>query len=66
MAGNTRGKLKEQFEGVHRNFDWSTKHLAAALILIKEHKPKLSEAIKSLAEGIKTLDGLAQDIYSKL
>lgn len=66
MAGNTRGKLKEQFEGVHRNFDWSRKHLIAALALIKEHKPKLSGAIKSLAKGIDTLDSLAQDIYSKL
>lgn len=66
MAGNTRGKLKEQFEGVHRNFQWSTKHLAASLELIQEHKPRLSEAIKSLAEGIKTLDELAMNIYSQL
>ncbi len=34
MAGNTRGKLKENFEGVHRNFDWCTKHLSASLELI--------------------------------
>lgn len=66
MAGNTRGKLKEQFEGIHRNADWQRKHLAIALELIKEHNPSLSGAIYSLAEGIDTLDGLAQDIYSKL
>lgn len=66
MAGNTRGKLKEQFEGVHRNFDWATKHLEVALVLIKDHKPKLSDAVKSLAEGITTLDKLAQDVYSRL
>ena len=34
MAGNTRGKLKENFEGVHRNFDWCTKHLSNSLELI--------------------------------
>lgn len=66
MAGNTRGKLKEQFEGVHRNFDWCQKHLTVSLVLIKEHKPKLSKAIKALADGIETLDKLALDIYSHL
>lgn len=66
MAGNTRGKLKEQFEGVHRNFDWCTKHLINAQVLIKDHNPKLSVCVKTLAEGIKTLDELAMDIYARL
>jgi len=66
MAGNTRGRLKECFEGVHRNAEWQKKHLAEALILIKQHKPKLSEAIEGLADGIKTMDELAQGIYAKL
>lgn len=34
MAGNTRGKLKESFEGIHRNFDWSLKHINKSLELI--------------------------------
>jgi len=66
MAGNTRGKLKEKFEGVHRNFDWSKKHLTEALVLIKEHRPNLSEAIESLAKGIDNLDELAMNIYARL
>lgn len=66
MAGNTRGKLKEQFEGIHRNFDWSKKHLARSLVLIGEHKPNLSEAVTSLVKGIDVLDDLAQGIYSRL
>jgi len=66
MAGNTRGKLKEKFEGVHRNFDWATKHLVEALELIQEHKPNLSESIESLAKGIKTMDELAMNIYARL
>jgi len=66
MAGNTRGKLKERFEGVHRNLEWCKKHLGEALGLIKDHKPKLSDSIKGLADTIDTLDELAQDIYSKL
>ncbi len=34
MAGNTRGKLKENFEGVHNNFNWSLKHINKSLNLI--------------------------------
>jgi len=34
MAGNTRGKLKENFEGVHRNFGWCLKHINNSLDLI--------------------------------
>lgn len=66
MAGNTRGRLKERFQGVHRNFEWSKAHLAASLLLVKDHKPNLSESIKSLAEGIDTLDELAMNIYARL
>lgn len=66
MAGNTRGKLKEKFEGVHRNNEWSKKHLAEALVLIKDHNPKLSESIESLAQGITVLDDLAMGIYSRI
>ena len=34
MAGNTRGQLKEKFEGVHRNFEWCKKHINVSLELI--------------------------------
>lgn len=66
MAGNTRGKLKEQFEGVHRNNEWIKTHLERALVLIKDHKPKLTKGIEALAEGYNTLDELAQKIYGNI
>jgi len=66
MAGNTRGKLKEQFEGIHRNFDWIEHHAESALVLIAEQKPELSESVKSLFTMVVMLDKLAQDIYHKL
>ncbi len=66
MAGNTRGKLKEQFEGVHNNFTWSQKHLESSLILIQDHNPKLTDGVKKLYEAIVELDKLAQGIYHKL
>jgi len=66
MAGNRRGKLKEHFEGIHRNFDWSITHVTTSLQLIGDEKHPLHEAMKALGEGIQTLDGLAMQIYSKL
>lgn len=88
MAGNTRGKLKENFEGMHRNFDWCLKHLNKSLDLIAaqlmQSQPEtykkedaaeaeaalmtypLYQGVKALGEGIETLDGLANDIYSSL
>jgi len=34
MAGNTRGKLKEHFEGIHKNLDWCLHHINTSLKLI--------------------------------
>ena len=34
MAGNTRGKLKEHFEGIHKNLDWCIHHIETSLKLI--------------------------------
>lgn len=66
MAGNTRGKLKEHFEGIHRNFDWCIYHCQESLKLIQDKNPKLSKAVKALAAGIKQHDELSQDLYSKI
>lgn len=35
MSGNTRGKLKEHFEGIHKNLDWCVHHTNTCLELIK-------------------------------
>ncbi|MCJ7828824.1 MAG: hypothetical protein MUP81_03670 [Dehalococcoidia bacterium] len=66
MAGNTRGMLKEEFEGIHTNFSWIQRHCEKSIVLIKEHKPELSAAIVALHQEILELDTLAQGIYSKL
>lgn len=66
MAGNTRGKLKEEFEGIHRNFDWIILHCQRSVAMIKEHKPNLTVGIKKLGEACSELDKLAQSIYAKL
>lgn len=66
MASNTRGKLKENFEGIHRNFDWAKHHCQKSIVLIDGKHPKLIKAIKALAEAIDGLDECAQEIYATL
>jgi len=66
MASNTRGRIKERFEGIHKNFDWITEHCAQCLILVADKNPSMKTGIESLAEGAKTLDELAQKIYSTI
>lgn len=36
MSGNTRGKLKEHFQGVHKNLGWCVHHLNKSAILIEQ------------------------------
>jgi len=66
MAGNRRGKLKEHFEGIHRNFDWIIYHVTESLKLIGEDNKPLSNSFKVLGEAVQQLDKLAQNIYQKL
>jgi len=66
MASNTRGRIKERFEGIHKNFDWITEHCSQCLALIADKNPSMKAGIESLAAGAKTLDELARDIYHKI
>ena len=66
MASNTRGKLKEEFEGIHRNFDWIMHHCQKSLGLIKDMNPGLTTALTALGEGVKQLDELVMQLYGKL
>ena len=66
MASNTRGRIKERFEGIHKNFDWVQEHCSQCLVLIEDKNPKMTEAVKALGEGTKTLDDLAQNIYGTI
>jgi len=66
MAGNTRGKLKEHFEGMHRNFDWLDDHCSKIVVLIAGRKPNLTDAVQALQTQIKVLDNLTQGLYSTI
>jgi len=66
MAGNTRGKLKEHLEGMHRNFGWVLDHVSKSLTLIQEKNPGLSEGLLSLGTAVEELDKLTKGIYEKI
>lgn len=66
MASNTRGKLKEEFEGIHRNFDWVMHHCKKSLGLIKDKHPDMKNAMEALFKGVETLDKIVMELYSKL
>ena len=66
MASNTRGRLKERFVGIHKGFDWVQEHCTQSLVLIADKNPKLKAGVESLAKATKTLDDLAQELYSHL
>lgn len=52
MAGNTRGKLKEHFEGIHRNFDWSLHHINTSLALISAQIQETQAASGSCVDKV--------------
>jgi len=66
MASNTRGRIKERFEGIHKNFDWVQEHCSQCLSLIADKNPAMTKAVKALGDGTKALDELAQNIYSTI
>lgn len=66
MAGNTRGKIKEHFEGMHRNFDWQDDHCNKIVALIAGRTPKLTEAVQALQVELLALDKLTQGLYSTI
>lgn len=66
MAGNTRGKLKEHLEGIHRNFEWVLDHVTKSLTLIQDKHADLSDTLLSLGEAVEELDKLTKGIYEKI
>lgn len=56
MAANTRGRIKERFVGIHKNFDWIQEHCSQCITLIADKNPTMKKAVEALATGSKTLD----------
>lgn len=66
MAGNTRGRIKEHFEGMHKQFDWLEFHCDKIVLLVGGKKLDLTRAVELLHEEIKVLDELTQSLYATI
>jgi len=66
MAGNTRGRIKEHFEGIHKNIDWIQYHCDKIVILVDGQKPRLSAAVNAFHAQQIILDELAQSLYATI
>ncbi len=66
MARNTRGKLKENLEGVHRNCEWIKQHCDKSLLILPDGYETLKASFEGLIEINEQLDKFAQLIYSKV
>ena len=66
MAGNARGKLKEQVEGLHNNFDAAKYHCGKAKAILGETHPELHTMFDMIAAEMDGMDEIAKDIFSRL
>ena len=66
MAHGKRGKIKENFEGIHRNFIWIEEYNKRNLELIGDVKPQLTKGIKAFQKACTVLDEMALDLYAHI
>ncbi len=66
MAGNTRGKLKEHLEGMHRNCNWIKTHCEQSLELLPDGYDKLEKSFGCLVEMTNQLDNFINKLYSNV
>ncbi len=66
MAGNTRGRIKEHLEGMHKNCDWLRQHVIDTTDLIQDKNPKLSEAMTGIGVVADQLDELIKGLYATI
>ena len=66
MARNTRGKLKEELEGIHRNCDWIKQHSEKCLVLIPDGYATLRDSFDALIKIADQLDKFALSVYAKV
>ncbi len=60
MAGNTRGKLKEHFEGIHRNLDWCLHHISTSVALIEAQLREVNALAETPLDETSLLETIAK------
>ena len=65
MPTQTRGKIKEHLEGIHRNTEAIKIHCGKMLLLIGDKNQGHTQAVQALVALTNNLDELAQAIHSR-
>ncbi len=66
MPSNTRGKIKEHLEGIHRNTEAIKAHNNQIITLVGDKNPKVTLAVENLQEVNKMLDEFAMKLYGQI
>ena len=66
MPSNTRGKIKEHSQGIHKNVEAIRQHCTAARILIADKNPVVSGNFTKLSELAEVLDEFNLLLYALL
>lgn len=66
MASGTRGKLKEELEGIHRNCEWIKTHCTKCLGLLPDGYESLKGSFEGLAQITEQLDKFTMAVYGKI
>lgn len=64
MAGNARGKIKEEMEGIHSNLEWIKRHSAKIKDLLGETHPEIHEMCDGWIGTASTWDELLMGVYA--
>ena len=66
MAGNARGKLKEELEGILRNFSWIKVHCEKAKGIIGETHPELHTFFDQIDAQVDSLGGITAGVLQSV
>ena len=64
MAGNARGKIKEELEGMHRNLDWLNVHVQKIKGLLGDTHPEIHTMLDGLYAEFSTIDENLMHLYA--
>ena len=66
MAGNARGKIKEEMEGMHSNLQWLILHSERIKALLGETHPEIQTMCVAWTDAATTWDELLNRIYATI
>lgn len=66
MAGNARGKIKEEMEGMHSNLEWIKRHSGRIKDLLGDTHPEIQSMCDGWIEAASTWDDLLNGVYATI